>query len=242
MGKIRRQRKKYHLSKNPDGPPPRLHLEKNKSSENEYITPSFAPLPESFDNIFKGIDISKIPTARLDPRDGVRSSSETNNLAASLALLPQSYVFDDIYSKFPTNKFDSRNDDARTTISVSKSVFKNRGASKEERRKLRHQTFIERINAIQAMKMKKQNKKTNKKILVKEEPSTSGTNTTIAVPQENKTMVMNQGRIVKSRVRHARMLKDIAVLTKLWENPEYKADPSGFVSDTVHERLAKEIE
>lgn len=174
------------------------------------------------------------PHFSADPSLGTSDSSKNLSLSEG---------YDNIFAGVNISMDTLRNfdDDARSVVSTSKSIYKGVNSSKEERRKLRHKTFIERILAIQSLRNKKPQLNSKKKL--------SHTNDTLLPGQsreyvsgesEKMNELLQRKGIRKSKERQKCLLKDMATLLKVWQNPDFKADPTGFVGEMIQERILHE--
>lgn len=215
MGKQRRERQKYHLSRMKSNNAVATATDSCESNEKQsQKTSTFLPVPE---NLFAGIDIS------------------VDNLKQSL-----------------------EDSDIRSVIS-KKSLSAGNVISKKEKRKLRHEAFLKKLEAAYHVRKdaKKQRKLKTSPLKTEAQPQSDKfpllnlsdklppLDLNIELAQKNsiseKKPVRKQRGIPKAKRRNKVMLQDIALFKQLLANDEYKADPVTSISSHIHTKVCEEV-
>ncbi|XP_064598568.1 uncharacterized protein LOC135464925 [Liolophura sinensis] len=132
--------------------------------------------------------------------------------------------------------------DARSTI-TSKS-FKGLGIKKKEKRKVRHQLWMEKMNAAQSEVMKKkERKRKSKTAVVGDLTDLQETLPTLELlmkkstgkPQD-KPKVKTRG-IEKEAKRQKRTLEGIAMFNQVLSHPAYKENPTETIAIHLHNKM-----
>lgn len=217
MGKLRRERQKYHLSKVKS-------LNNASATTTENYDTSIKQPPETLavlsvpENPFAGIDISD------------------DKLKQSL-----------------------KDSDVRSVIS-KKSLCAGSVISKKEKKKLRHEAFLRKLEAAYQQRQKdgKKQKKLKRGLPKAETQAQSdkfqflglsdklpSLDLSTALAEKNsdskRKPVTKQRGISKAKYRNKVMLKDVSLFKSLLKNVEFKADPITSISNHVHSKVHEEL-
>lgn len=196
--------------------------------------------------------ISAATTARTDSQDVPGSNPNSSSLGPALASLPVTLssvgVFDNV--NIDTNAIVKKLPDfdqcsVRSVLSNAMTDKLGKKLTKKQKRKLRHATFIEKINAIQnAKKSAKDTKKRQKTVIIGDmQPLTDALpifDTKQCVNSSTKDVTAKP--VKKFKARQNEMLKDLEVFRQVLNDPSFQRDPEATIMDHLRNKLLQELE
>ncbi|KAL4232039.1 hypothetical protein ACF0H5_009617 [Mactra antiquata] len=195
----------------------------------------------------------KAHTAAVKVKSGDEKTKETSNEATMDTDQGQFRIpplGTNLFEGIDLSKYDIKKElpdfDTRSTI-TSKS-FKGLNMKKKEKQKLRHDLWIQKLNAIDVAKKKAAEKKRKAETPVVGDIGSLGEALpTLELlmkkstgPKNNRNEDKKPKGIQKERKRKKQMMNDISIFRQVIKHPAFKENPSSTISEHLHNRQKQE--
>ncbi|XP_046380389.1 ribosome biogenesis protein SLX9 homolog [Haliotis rufescens] len=137
--------------------------------------------------------------------------------------------------------------DARST--VTSKTFKGLNLKKKDKRKIRHEVFMQKIDAVKTAKQKvKDKKKREKTPIVGDMSVMEEALPTLELLMKEGSKSQRQSNpekvrgVAKERKRRKQMLSDIAIFKQVLEHPAFIENPTATISEHLQNKLKQEEE